>query len=93
MILKSPSFGFNENIALFAGSLAIRGVVEEQGRPLHCRVDLYEKKSRKLVFSHVSDDLGRYEFNALSSSFKYFVVTHHPTSTFNAVIQDNVVPK
>jgi len=72
--------------------LSIRGVVNSVGLPVPCRVRLYEKISGQLVADIKTDEQGVYEFRKLLEK-KYFLVAHHPTSQFNAVIQDNVVPK
>ncbi|MCK4100807.1 hypothetical protein [Acinetobacter radioresistens] len=56
------------------------------------RVRLFEKLSGKLVVETLTDSLGNYSFKNLSKT-SFFLVTHDPASQFNAVIQDNVVPK
>lgn len=72
--------------------LEIKGVIHQQGAKLVSRVRLFEKLSGKLIFDSVSDENGNYIFKKLTKR-AYFVVAHHPASQFNAVIQDNVVPK
>ena len=72
--------------------LSINGQVREVGVPLPCRLRLFEKLSGRLVADVLTDTNGFYEFNHLTK-VKFFIVAYHPTSQFNAVIQDNVVPK
>lgn len=72
--------------------LSIIGKVAEKKVPIPCRVRLYEKLSGRLIAETLTDAQGNYEFDHLTA-VKFFLVAHHPASTFNAVIQDNVVPK
>ena len=72
--------------------LSIKGQVKEVGAPIPCRVRLFEKLSGRLIADKLTDIYGNYEFDHLNK-IKFFIVAHHPTSQFNAVIQDNVVPK
>jgi len=72
--------------------LSIKGVVNETGTPIPCRLRLFEKISGRMLVETVTDQNGAYEFDHLTMA-KFFIVAHHPTSKFNAVIQDNVVPK
>lgn len=71
---------------------SIQGHVFELGRALPCRVRLFEKVSGRLIRETVSTETGFYKFENLDLK-NYFIVAHHPASQFNAVIQDNVVPK
>ena len=40
-----------------------------------------------------TDNQGHYAFYNLNDEERFFIVAHHPRLQFNAVIQDNVVPK
>lgn len=71
---------------------SIKGQIKEGGISIPCRVRLFEKLSGRMVFETVTDQNGFYEFDHLTKT-KFFIVAHHPASQFNAVIQDNVVPK
>lgn len=71
---------------------SIKGRVSELSVPIPCRIRLFEKSSGKLIADVSTDKFGNYEFDHLTQ-IKCFIVAHHPTSKFNAVIQDNVVPK
>ena len=61
--------------------------------PLPCRVRLFERKSGLLMSEIATDSQGYYAFYNLNDEERFFVVAHHPKIQFNAVIQDNVVPK
>ena len=72
--------------------LSIKGRVSEKNTPIPCRVRLFEKLSGRLVAESQTDHSGNYEFDHLTET-KFFIVAHHPQNQYNAVIQDNVVPK
>lgn len=80
------------SVSRFGGVLSIKGFVSEIGLSIPCRVRLFEKSSGLLISDVLTDELGNYEFENLSE-LKFFIVAHHPSNQFNAVIQDNVVPK
>lgn len=82
----------SDTIRTAAKGLSIIGTVTEKKVPIPCRVRLFEKLSGRLIAETVTDAQGNYEFDHLTA-VKFFLVVHHPASTFNAVIQDNVVPK
>ena len=99
MMLKNiqlrVSPAINSNINMFLTSdqgLSIKGTVEEEDIPIPCRVRLFEKLSGRLIADILTDNAGNYAFNHLTQA-KFFLIAHHPQSQFNAVIQDNVVPK
>ena len=72
--------------------LSIKGRVSEKNIPIPCRVRLFEKLSGRLIADVLTDNTGYYAFDHLTQA-KFFLVAHHPQNQFNAVIQDNVVPK
>lgn len=72
--------------------MSIAGIVKEAGVPIPCRIRLFEKLSGRLISNKLTNRDGSYEFDHLTKT-KFFVVAHHPSSKYNAVIQDNVVPK
>lgn len=72
--------------------LTIKGNVAELGKKIPCRIRLFEKITGHFIFETTTDKNGSYEFNHLTNN-KFFIVAHHPANQFNAVIQDNVVPK
>lgn len=73
-------------------SKSIAGVAMKLGRPHQCYVRLYAKNPGKKVDEILTDKMGRYSFSCLTG-INFFIVAHDPESQFNAVIQDNVVPK
>lgn len=78
--------------AIRAESCSIAGIVKEMGNNIPCRVRLFEKNTGRFVGDTETDEDGNYVFLNLIKT-KFFVVAHHPASIYNAVIQDNVVPK
>ncbi|MDM1247928.1 carboxypeptidase regulatory-like domain-containing protein [Acinetobacter sp. R933-2] len=81
-----------EVILVNTKGLAIIGTVTEKKVPIPCRVRLFEKNTGRLIAETLTDAQGNYEFDHLTA-VKFFLVAHHPASTYNAIIQDNVVPK
>ena len=85
---------FKNNIAFKTiDAKSIKGQVREMQVPLPCRVRLFERKSGQLMAEVATDTQGHYAFYNLNDEERFFVVAHHPQLQFNAVIQDNVVPK
>jgi hypothetical protein len=74
------------------GGLKIAGRVTLQGQNKQARVRLYEKLTGKLISEVATDREGEYEFLDLSLN-TFMVISVDLKSLFNAVIQDNVVPK
>lgn len=70
----------------------IRGNIAKQGVKTQCRIRLFEMATGKKVGEIMSDLDGKYHFQNLKK-IPFFLVAHDPVSQFNAVIQDNVVPK
>lgn len=70
----------------------IMGSVSKQGVQIPCRVRIYEKSSGLKISETLTDPSGQYYFTNLEK-LRFFLVAHDPASQFNAVIQDNVVPK
>ena len=85
---------FKNNIAFkTSDAKSIKGQVREENTPIPCRVRLFERKSGQLMAEVATDSQGYYAFYNLNDEERFFVVAHHPRLQFNAVIQDNVVPK
>jgi hypothetical protein len=82
----------NDSILTSDKGLSIKGKVSEKNTPIPCRVRLFEKLSGRLIADIQTDKNGNYEFDHLTKT-NFFIVAHHPQSQYNAVIQDNVVPK
>lgn len=77
----------------FEGHKSIAGTVMKQGVPDASMVRCYEKASGLMVAQVRSAEDGTYQFFGLSENYKYFIVSFDSFLQFNAVIQDNVVPK
>lgn len=89
----SAAINSNSNIVLTSDQgLSIKGTVKQTNIPIPCRVRLFEKLSGRLIADVLTDNVGNYEFSHLTQA-KFFLVAHHPQNQFNAIIQDNVVPK
>ena len=74
------------------GSYSIKGQVRELGDNIPCRVRLFERNTGRLIADTATDNTGHYEFKGLLNTI-FFIAAHHPAKQYNAVIQDNVVPK
>ena len=88
-IPDSPSHGSNFRSRQ---QLSISGYIKKIGTVFASRVRLYEKITGRLVADIQADEHGYYEFNGIFPA-EYYIVAHDPSRQFNAVIQDNVVPK
>ena len=71
---------------------SIKGQVKELGNNIPCRVRLFEKSTGRMIADVETDEVGNYKFLNLMKT-RFFIVAHHPENQYNAVIQDNVVPK
>lgn len=72
--------------------LSIKGQIKQKDLPYVCRVKLYEKNTSRLISEVLTDQEGFYEFNHLSKKI-FTIIAHDPSNKFNAVIQDNIIPK
>lgn len=72
---------------------SIKGRVTAAGVIYPCTVSVHERMSRRLIESKRTDMQGNYRFDNLTTDFQFFVMVTDPKCQFNAVIQDNVVPK
>lgn len=71
----------------------VSGKVMQIGVPIVCKVRLFDRNSLSLIRSTMSSPDGSYEFSGVEKNKSYLVSALHPQKQFNAVIQDNVVPK
>lgn len=90
--IKTTRNNLIDAIVTTTHGLSIKGVVSEKNAQIPCRVRLFEKLSGRLIVDQATDQNGNYKFDGLAKTV-FFVVAHHPASQYNAVIQDNVVPK
>ncbi len=82
--LTSERFSLKQNV--------ISGIVTELGRPVSRKVRAYMRSTGVLLGSAISDKNGKYKMY-LPQSYAYTIIALDPKKVFNAVIQDNVVPK
>lgn len=76
----------------FTNGLYIKGQVLKKGINIPCRVDLYYRNTKKLAKTVTTDNQGYYQFDDIELG-RYFIVAHDPDGEYNAVIQDNIIPK
>lgn len=70
----------------------ITGMVFELGAPVSRVVNVYSRSNGVLLASTKSDKNGKYKMY-LPHDTAYTIVSIDPNKQYNAVIQDNVVPK
>lgn len=86
--LQSVGFGVLNTIA------KIKGSVKKIGQQYqNATVVLYNKANLQPIAVRKPDQNGNYRFLGLNTDLKTFVVALDQKQQFNAVIQDNVVPK
>lgn len=72
----------------------IQGSVKKLGqRYQNATVVLYNKANLQPITIRKPDQNGNYQFLGLNADLKTFIVAFDQKQQFNAVIQDNVVPK
>lgn len=72
----------------------IQGSVKKLGQQYqNATVALYNKANLQLIAVRKPDQNGNYQFLGLNTDLKTFIVAFDKNQQFNAVIQDNVVPK
>ena len=72
----------------------IQGSVKKLGQQYQdATVVLYNKANLLPIAVRKPDENGNYKFLGLNTDLKTFVVAFDANKQFNAVIQDNVVPK
>lgn len=74
-------------------SFIVKGVVKtNSANTSGALVRLFERSNGALVGQAITKADGSYHFTVNDMKEK-FLIAHHPKRTFNAVTQDNVVPK
>lgn len=86
--IRGPQFRFSP----YKGYGVISGVVTINDVPGSRKVRLFLKTSGQLVDEVWSEPDGDYIFNNVVPGVEYFVVGHDYTRSYNAVVQDMVVP-
>ncbi|WP_156189116.1 hypothetical protein [Acinetobacter indicus] len=72
----------------------IQGSIKKLGQDYqNASLILYNKESFQPIALHWPDENGNYQFLGLNTDLKTFIVAFDQNQEFNAVIQDNVVPK
>lgn len=72
----------------------IQGSVKKLGQQYQdATVVLYNKANLQPITMRKPDQNGNYQFLGLNTDLKTFIVAFDKDQQFNAVIQDNVVPK
>lgn len=97
-IHRRPRNGLNYRTVLGVGEPpyigSIKGATKKVGLIYpECQVILYDKSTLLPVMSAHSDSGGKYGFSGIPKNKVYFLAAFDKTQQFNAVIQDNVVPK
>ncbi|KGH47716.1 hypothetical protein GS19_18185 [Acinetobacter idrijaensis] len=84
----NANFGSKNTLAKIQGSVKKLGEKYESAA-----VILYDKTNLKPIAVRKPDQNGNYKFLGLNTDLKTFIVAFDKNQQFNAVIQDNVVPK
>lgn len=72
----------------------IQGSVKKLGQQYQdATVVLYNKANLQPIAVRKPDQNGNYKFLGLNADLKIFIIAFDKNQQFNAVIQDNVVPK
>jgi len=88
------SSGWLQNIATGPIVAKIQGSVKKLGQQYQdATVVLYNKANLQPIAIRKPDTDGNYQFLGLNTDLKTFIVAFDQKQQFNAVIQDNVVPK
>lgn len=86
--------GFLQAIATGPVVATIKGSTKKLGEQYEdANIVLYNKANLQLIAVRKPDQNGNYQFAGLNTDLKTFIVAFDKNQQFNAVIQDNVVPK
>lgn len=89
-----PSSVQLQNIATGPVVAKIQGSVKKLGQQYqNATVVLYNKANLQPIAVRKPDQNGNYKFLGLNTDLKIFIVAFDQKQQFNAIIQDNVVPK
>lgn len=90
----SHTSGWLQNISTGPVVAKIQGTVKKLGQQYQdATVVLYNKANMLPIAIRKPDQNGDYQFLGLNTNLKTFIVAFDQKQQFNAVIQDNVVPK
>lgn len=89
-----PTSLFFQQIAIGPVVAKIKGSTKKLGQQYQdATVVLYNKGNLLPIAARKPDQNGDYQFLGLNTDLKTFIVAFDKNQQFNAVIQDNVVPK
>ena len=90
----APSSNFLQVLPQGSVIAKITGSIKQLGSQYrHATVALYSKLNLQPIVIVNPDENGNYSFLGLNSTLKTFIVAFDNQQQYNAVIQDNVVPK
>lgn len=84
------NFNLSKSLVLFKAPRLLKGETQKKGMPISCRVMAYNRANGQLLSSTLSNQDGQYFLFGERTSF---ILALDPAKQYNAVIQDNVVPK
>ncbi|MDK8754284.1 hypothetical protein [Acinetobacter radioresistens] len=87
-LLQDIGFGSSNTVASIKGSVKKLGAKYQ-----NATVVVYNKANLLPIAIRKPDADGNYQFLGLNTDLKTFIVAFDKNQQFNAVIQDNVVPK
>lgn len=89
-----PSSNYLKNITTGPVVAKIQGSVKKLDQQYqNATIVLYSKLNLQPIAVRKPDQNGDYQFLGLNTDLKTFIVAFDQNQEFNAVIQDNVVPK
>ncbi len=92
--IAKPSSAWLQNIASGPVIAKVQGAVKKLGQQYqNATVVLYSNANLQPIAIRKPDQNGNYQFLGLNTDLKTFIVAFDKNQQFNAVIQDNVVPK
>ncbi len=89
-----PSSNLLQTITTGPVIAKVTGSVKKLGQQYQkATVVLYNKANLQPIAARKPDQNGNYQFLGLNTDLKTFIIAFDKNQQFNAVIQDNVVPK
>lgn len=91
---KAKTFAFLQPINSGPVVAKIQGSIKKLGQQYKdAKIVLYNKANLQPIAVRKPDQNGNYQFLGLNTDLMTFIVAFDKKQQFNAVIQDNVVPK
>lgn len=89
-----PTSLFMQQITTGPVIAKVQGSVKKLGQQYkEATIVLYNKANLQPIIVSKPDQNGNYQFLGLNTDLKTFIIAFDKNQQFNAVIQDNVVPK